>query len=94
MGVAPCVLTSFSTTPLRIARVLGLLTALASVAVSLTLLPAKFLFGPSVDRWATIVTPMTFLARPQVVLRIIGEYMEKTYLDVQRRPLHIISEAL
>jgi glycosyltransferase involved in cell wall biosynthesis len=88
-------ITSFSTTPLRIASVLGLITAVLSLAVGVYLLTGKFLYGYSVEGWASIVTSMFFLAGVQLfVLGIMGEYIGKTYKEVQRRPLYFISENL
>jgi len=88
-------LTSFSTTPLRIASVLGIVTSVASCAVGFALIAAKFLYGYSVEGWASIITSMFFLAGLQLfVLGIMGEYIGKTYKEVQRRPLYFISEAL
>ena len=88
-------LTSFSTTPLRIASVLGMITSVASCAVGVALIVAKLQYGYSVEGWASIMTSMFFLAGLQLfVLGIMGEYIGKTYKEVQRRPLYFISEAL
>src|SRR5439155_2005623 len=88
-------LISFSTTPLRIASVLGLVTSVASCAVGVALIVAKFIYGYSVEGWASIMTSMFFLAGLQLfVLGIMGEYIGKTYKEVQRRPLYFIVEAL
>lgn len=95
LRLAVYAITSFSTTPLRIASVLGLVTAVLSLAVGGYLLAGKFLFGYSVEGWASIVTSMFFLAGVQLfVLGIMGEYIGKTYKEVQRRPLYFISENL
>lgn len=88
-------LTSFSTTPLRIASVLGMVTSAASFTVGVALIVAKFIYGYSVEGWASIMTSMFFLAGLQLfVLGIMGEYIGKAYKEVQRRPLYFISEAL
>ena len=95
LRLAVYALTSFSTTPLRIASVLGLITSIVSLGVGLALVVAKFLYGYSVEGWASIMTSMFFLAGLQLfVLGIMGEYIGKTYKEVQRRPLYLISEAL
>lgn len=95
LSLAIYALISFSTTPLRIASVLGLITSVASMSVGIALVLAKFIYGYSVEGWASIITSMFFLAGLQMfVLGIIGEYMGKTYQEVQRRPLYFISEAL
>lgn len=94
LSLALYALTSFSTTPLRIASVLGLVTSLASFAVGVALVAAKFVYGYPVEGWASIITSMFFLSGLQMfVLGIMGEYIGKTYKEVQRRPLYFISEA-
>lgn len=94
LSLALYALTSFSTTPLRVASVLGLLTAGVSFAVGVALVAAKFVYGYSVEGWASIITSMFFLSGLQMlVLGIMGEYIGKTYQEVQRRPLYFISEA-
>jgi len=95
LSLALYALTSFSTTPLRIASVLGLITAGASLAVGMALIIAKLFYGYSVEGWASIMTSLFFLSGLQMfVLGIIGEYLGKTYQEVQRRPLYFISDAL
>lgn len=94
LSLALYALTSFSTTPLRVASVLGLVTAGLSFAVGVALVAAKFVYGYSVEGWASIITSMFFLSGLQMlVLGIMGEYIGKTYQEVQRRPLYFISEA-
>lgn len=95
LSLALYALTSFSTTPLRIASVLGLITAGVSFAVGLALIVAKFWYGYSVEGWASIMTSLFFLSGLQMfVLGIIGEYLGKTYKEVQKRPLYFVSDAL
>lgn len=95
LKLAVYALTSFSTTPLRIASVLGMVTSAASFTVGVGLIVAKFRYGYPVEGWASIMTSMFFLAGLQLfVLGIMGEYIGKAYKEVQRRPLYFISEAL
>ena len=95
LRLAVYAITSFSTTPLRIASVLGLVTSLASFAAGVALIVAKFAYGYSVEGWASIITSVYFLGGIQLlVLGIIGEYLGKTYKEVQRRPLYFVSESL
>lgn len=95
LRLAVYAITSFSTTPLRIASFVGLITSVASLLVGITLIAAKFLYGYTVEGWASIVTSMYFLGGVQLlVLGIMGEYIGKTYKEVQRRPLYFVSEAL
>ena len=95
LRLAVYAITSFSTTPLRVASILGLVTSIASFTVGVALIVAKFAYGYSVEGWASIVTSMYFLGGIQLlVLGIIGEYLGKTYREVQRRPLYFVSESL
>jgi glycosyltransferase involved in cell wall biosynthesis len=95
LSLALYALTSFSTTPLRIASVLGLVTAGLSFAMGIWLVMAKTFYGYSVEGWASIMTSLFFLSGLQMfVLGIIGEYLGKTYQEVQRRPLYFVSDAL
>lgn len=95
LRLAVYAITSFSTTPLRIASVLGIVTAAGSCVVGAGLIAAKFLYDYPVQGWASIVTSMFFLAGVQLfVLGIMGEYLGKIYKEVQRRPLYFVSEVL
>jgi glycosyltransferase involved in cell wall biosynthesis len=95
LKLAVYALTSFSTTPLRIASVLGIVTSAASCAVGVGMIAAKFAYGYPVAGWASIMTSMFFLAGLQLfVLGIMGEYIGKTYKEVQHRPLYFIRETL
>lgn len=88
-------ITSFSTAPLRLASVLGLITSAGSCLFGIWLIAKKLLYGYSVEGWASIITSMFFLAGIQLfVLGIVGEYVGKIYKEAQRRPLYFISEKL
>jgi glycosyltransferase involved in cell wall biosynthesis len=95
LRLAVYAITSFSATPLRLASILGLVTSVASFTAGVALVIAKFVYGYTVEGWASIVTSMYFLGGIQLlVLGIIGEYLGKTYKEVQRRPLYFVSESL
>ena len=94
LRLAVYAITSFSTTPLRVASVVGLVTSVISCGAGLALIVARFAYDYPVQGWASIITSMYFLGGVQLlVLGIIGEYLGKTYKEVQRRPLYFISEA-
>lgn len=95
LRLAVYAITSFSVTPLRIASIAGMVTALLSSLAGVALVAAKFLYGYPVEGWASIIISIYFLGGVQLmVLGIMGEYIGKTYKEVQRRPLYFISEAL
>lgn len=95
LRLAVYAITSFSTTPLRVASILGLVTSLVSFSAGVGLIVARFVYSYPVEGWASIITSVYFLGGIQLlVLGIIGEYLGKTYKEVQRRPLYFVSEAL
>lgn len=95
LRLAVYAITSFSATPLRVASILGLVTSLVSFTAGVSLIVARVVYSYPVEGWASIITSVYFLGGIQLlVLGIIGEYLGKTYKEVQRRPLYFISEAL
>jgi glycosyltransferase involved in cell wall biosynthesis len=95
LRLAVYAITSFSATPLRVASVLGLVTSVLSVTAGVALAVARIVYEYPVEGWASIIISVYFLGGVQLlVLGIIGEYLGKTYKEVQRRPLYFVSEAL
>ena len=95
LRLAVYAITSFSATPLRVASILGLVTSMLSVTAGVVLVVARFMYQYPVEGWASLIVSVYFLGGVQLlVLGIIGEYLGKTYKEVQRRPLYFVSEAL
>jgi glycosyltransferase involved in cell wall biosynthesis len=95
LRLAVYAITAFSVTPLRVASILGLVTALASFAAAVYLVALRFLVGYPVIGWASIIVSIFFVGGVQLlVLGIIGEYLGKTYQEVQRRPLYVTRAVL
>lgn len=87
--------TSFSIVPLRIATYTGFLSALASLFAGLYVIYLKIFFGIPVLGYASIIISVFFLGGVQLlVLGILGEYLGRTYQEVQHRPLYIIRDYL
>jgi dolichol-phosphate mannosyltransferase len=92
---------SFSTVPLRLASLLGLVVALASAAgIVFTFAQrvfsetfARIGLGP-VPGFATIVISVLFLGGVQLMcIGILGEYLGRIYDEVKRRPLWTIQDS-
>lgn len=87
--------TSFSTVPLRLATYVGFLSALVSFIIGLYFLYKKVFLGIPVLGFAAIIVSIFFVGGIQLlVLGIFGEYIGRTYQEVQRRPLYIVMESL
>lgn len=85
-------ITGFSTRPLRLASLLGLLFgAVGALGVVITII--AWAMGVTVPGWASVVVILLTLGGIQLaVLGIIGEYLGRLYIEVKRRPLFIIDE--
>ena len=87
-------LVAFTTTPLVLASLVGLLFCILSLAATVFFFVRKLAFGDPVTGWASTVCIITFLGGVQLFfLGIFGQYMAKTYLEVKNRPLFLVAES-
>jgi glycosyltransferase involved in cell wall biosynthesis len=85
-------ITAFSTAPLRMITVLGLLSGFASFTLIVWVLVIRFLTDNATPGWASVLLPLLFIGSVQLIcLGIIGEYLSKIYEEVKRRPKFHIS---
>lgn len=84
---------NFSIAPLSLASLLGLLFTLVAFIAIIFIIARKFIMGDPVSGWPSLVCIITFIGGIQLFcMGIIGQYLAKTYLEVKRRPVYIISE--
>ena len=87
--------TSFSTVPLRLATYLGFLSAFTSILVGGYFIYRKIFYNIPVLGYASIIVSIFFIGGIQLlVLGIFGEYLGRTYQEVQKRPLYISKEVI
>ncbi|MDR2097466.1 MAG: glycosyltransferase family 2 protein [Spirochaetaceae bacterium] len=86
---------AFSSKPLAIASVLGILIFLASIVLISSIIIKKLAgYTVNVDGWASTVCIILFTSGIQLFsVGILGQYIAKTYTEVKRRPHYIIREA-
>lgn len=83
----------FSTMPLQIASVLGMLFLLLSFIVIIFVIVKTLMFGDPVAGWPSLVCIIFFVSGVQLFcIGIIGQYLSKTYLETKNRPIYIIKE--
>jgi len=88
-------ITSFSTVPLRLATYTGFVTSFMSLIVGIYFIYLKIFHNIPVLGYASIMVSIFFVGGIQLlVLGIFGEYLGRTYQEVQRRPLYILKESL
>ena len=87
-------ITAFSSKPLAIASLMGILIFLASIAIIVFLFIRRIVWGDPVDGWASTVCIILFCSGIQLfTVGILGQYVAKIYTEVKNRPHYIIKEA-
>ncbi|MBX3101509.1 MAG: glycosyltransferase family 2 protein [Bacteroidetes bacterium] len=87
-------ITAFSTVPLRLVTLLGLLTFLVSLGLSGYALWSYFT-RQAVPGWASTVLSTYLIGGVQLLsIGIIGEYLARIYQEVKDRPRYIVDEEL
>lgn len=86
-------ITAFSTTPLVISSLIGILFCLISIIVIVIIIIKTLIYGDLTDGWPSLVCIIMFVSGVQLLsIGVIGQYLSKTYLEVKNRPLYIIKE--
>ena len=83
--------TSFSTLPLQLVTVMGMVSILFSVVLAVQTL-VKFLMGTAVEGFTTVILLILIIGGFLMLsLGIIGHYIARIYEEVKGRPKYIIS---
>ena len=83
----------FSTKPLSLASIMGILMILISFIFVLFIIIRKLIYGDPVQGWASIVCIIIFASGLQLFTTgIIGLYLSKIYIEVKARPIFIVRE--
>ena len=84
---------AFSTVPLAIASVLGVIVCLAAFVFVVVVLVKTLAFGDPVGGWPSMMCVILFLGGVQLLcIGILGQYLSKTYLEAKRRPVYLVRE--
>lgn len=87
-------ITSFSIIPLRVASVLGILSACVAFLYSLRVLYSG-IFGGGVPGWASTTMSILFIGGIQLfTIGILGEYIGRIFEEVKRRPNYFVREII
>jgi polyisoprenyl-phosphate glycosyltransferase len=86
---------SFSTLPLRIWTYVGLLASLAAFCYLSWIVAQTLMYGVQVPGYASIVVLLLFFSGVNMIgLGIIGEYLGRVFIEVKRRPLYLVRDAV
>jgi undecaprenyl-phosphate 4-deoxy-4-formamido-L-arabinose transferase len=83
--------TSFSVLPLRIATYTGFLLAAVSSIMIIFVLVEKLLHPEMPAGWASLIATILFIGGIQTLcIGVMGEYLGRTYLKLNRKPQFIV----
>lgn len=87
-------ITAFSTVPLVLSAVFGLVFCLISFIMIIAIIVKTLVYGDPVSGWPSLVCIIFLCSGVQLFcMGIIGQYLSKTYLETKRRPIYIIGES-
>lgn len=86
-------ITAFSTVPLAISSVMGVLFCFVAFIAILALVVKNLIYHDPVAGWPSLVCIILLVSGVQLFcVGILGQYMAKTYLEVKRRPIFLVKE--
>ena len=85
---------AFSTTPLAIASVIGMLMLFVAFFFIIFIVVRTLMFGDPVAGWPSLVCIITLIGGIQIFcVGILGQYLSKVYLETKNRPIYIVKES-
>ena len=86
-------ITSFTTAPLRISTILGLLVSFAAFVYIIYLVVRTIAFGTDLAGYPSMMAVILFLGGIQLLsLGVIGEYVGRIFNETKNRPLYFVEE--
>ncbi len=84
---------NFSDVPVTLSSWVGLGMTAISVLALLIVIARQMIFGDPVAGWASTVCLIIFIGGIQLFcIGIMGQYLARTYMEVKKRPVYIVSE--
>ena len=84
---------AFSTVPLAISSILGLLFCVISFLAIIFVIVRQLVWGGSAFGWPSLVCIILFLTGIQLFcIGILGQYIAKIHMEVKDRPIYIVRE--
>lgn len=86
-------ITSFTTTPLRIASILGSMISIWAICYMIWIFSKTLIWGDPVAGYPTMMIVILFLGGSQLLgIGIIGEYLARIFKETKNRPTYIARE--
>lgn len=86
-------ITAFSTTPLVLAALIGVLFCFIAFVMIIVIILKTVIWGDPVSGWPSLTCIVFLVGGVQLFCTgIIGQYLAKTYLETKNRPVYIVKE--
>ena len=87
-------ITSFSTFPLKMITLMGVLIFIVSMGMIVWVVSMKLFTDQIIPGWASTMVPMYFIGGIQLLsLGVMGEYIGKIYKETKQRPRYIVERS-
>ena len=84
---------AFSTTPLIMASIFGLIMCLVAFIFIIIIIVRTMIFGDPTSGWPSMVCIILLVSGIQLLcMGILGEYLAKAYLETKNRPIYLVQE--
>ena len=84
---------AFSTVPLSIASILGLLLCFIAFVLIIVIVVKTLAFGDPVAGYPSLMCVILFVGGVQLFcMGLLGKYLSKTYLETKKRPIYLVKE--
>ncbi|MCQ2421348.1 MAG: glycosyltransferase family 2 protein [Clostridia bacterium] len=84
---------AFSTAPLLISSFMGMICCMIAVIMMVVVVVKTLIFGDPVGGWPSMMSVILLLGGLQLFsIGILGQYLEKTYLETKKRPIYLVKE--
>lgn len=88
-------ITAFSTMPLLLASVVGVLFCILAFLMIIFIIVRKLIYGDPVSGWPSLVCIILMTSGVQFFCTgILGQYLAKTYMEVKNRPIYLVKEEI
>ncbi len=85
-------ITAFSTAPLAIAAVMGVVLCLVALFLALYVI-MMFVIGDRANGWTLLICVIILVSGIQLLCTgVLAQYLAKTYWEVKKRPIYIVGE--
>jgi dolichol-phosphate mannosyltransferase len=87
---------AFSTTPIRLATLSGMVIGLIGFAFAAYLVVYRLVYGPgAIEGWTSVIVLVLLLSGLQLcVVGMLGEYLWRALDDVRRRPMFLVQDVV